>query len=308
MKFFFPPKQRGYVVHLALMLALGFLALFAAWQVYGAPLDLRFSLFIALFLITFLPLPALAYRVYALSRASYGLDRNTLRLTWGLRSEEIPVGDVEWLRPAEDLTTPLALPWLRLPGGILGVTRHPDLREVEFLASRADKLLLVATARQVFAISPADPAAFAAAFQKIVEMGSLHNAASHSEYPSFVVGLAWGNRLARGLWLAGLLINLGLLLWTSILLPGLQRLHPVSDGRLPLGFDSLGRPLDLAPAGQLILIPLLSALLALTGWLAGLFFYRSDELRPLALAVWVSSALSSLAFLLAVFFIVTTPL
>ncbi|NCP85903.1 MAG: hypothetical protein CO094_12060 [Anaerolineae bacterium CG_4_9_14_3_um_filter_57_17] len=300
MKFFFPPKQRGYLVHLALMAALGLLAVFAAWNVYGVPLDLRFSLFIALFLATFLPLPALAYRVYALSRASYGLDRNTLRLTWGLRSEEIPVGDVEWLRPADDLTTPLALPWLRLPGGILGVTRHPDLREVEFLASRADSLLLVATARQVYAISPADPAAFAAAFQKTVEMGSLRNAESRSEYPSFVVGLAWENRLARGLWVAGLLINLGLLVWASILLPGLQR--------LPLGFDTLGRPIDLAPAGQLILIPLLSALLALAGWLAGLFFYRREELRPLALAVWLSSALSSLSFLLAVFFIVTTPL
>jgi len=131
-------------------------------------------------------------------------------------------------------------------------------------------------------------------------MGSLRNAESRSEYPSFVVGLAWENRLARGLWVAGLLINLGLLVWASILLPGLQR--------LPLGFDTLGRPIDLAPAGQLILIPLLSALLALAGWLAGLFFYRREELRPLALAVWLSSALSSLSFLLAVFFIVTTPL
>ncbi|GAB4486876.1 MAG: hypothetical protein OHK0031_11010 [Anaerolineales bacterium] len=299
MKFFFPPKQRGYLVHLALMMALGAVAFFAAWNVYGAPLDLRFSLFIALFLATFLPLPALAYRIYALSRASYGLDRNTLRLTWGLRSEEIPVGDVEWLRPADDLSLPLNFPWLRLPGGILGVTRHPDLHQVEFLASRTDHLLLLATARQVFAISPADPAAFAAAFQKTVEMGSLHNAAPRSEYPSFVVGLAWENRLARGLWMAALLINLGLLLWASILLPGLQR--------LPLGFDALGRPLDLAPAGQLILLPLLSALLALAGWLAGLFFYRSEDLRPLALAVWIFSAFSSLAFLLAVFFIVTTP-
>lgn len=299
MKFFFPPKQRGYLVHLALMTALGLLAAFAAGNVYGAALDLRFSLFIALFLAAFLPLPALAYRIYALSRASYGLDRNTLRLTWGLRAEEIPVGDVEWLRPAEDLTTPLSLPWLRLPGGILGITPHPDLRQVEFLASRTDSLLLLATARQVFAISPADPAAFAAAFQKTVEMGSLHNAEPRSEYPSFVVGLAWENRLARALWMLGLLINLGLLLWASILLPGLQP--------LPLGFDALGRPLGLAPAGQLILIPLLSALLALAGWLAGLFFYRRDELRLLALAVWISSALSSLAFLLAVFFIVTTP-
>ena len=44
------------------------------------------------------------------------------------------------------------------------------------------------------------------------------------------------------------------------------------------------------------------------GWLAGLFFYREERHQPLGVIVWISSALSSLLFLLAALFIVTTPI
>jgi hypothetical protein len=43
------------------------------------------------------------------------------------------------------------------------------------------------------------------------------------------------------------------------------------------------------------------------GWVAGLYFYRWEKERVLAFIVWGSSMLSSLSFLIAVLFIVTTP-
>jgi hypothetical protein len=95
----------------------------------------------------------------------------------------------------------------------------------------------------------------------------------------------------------GLFVNIGLLVWASVLLPGIER--------LPMGFDARGLPLEAVPAGQLILLPVLSALLFAAGWLAGLFFYRREDLRLLSLAMWASGLASSLAFLFAVFFLTT---
>jgi hypothetical protein len=290
-----PPKQRGLVVHIALLIIFLALAIWAGFNLYNAALDAAFAGFMLLLLACLVILPVLAYRLYALIRAEYSLDRDDLHLVWGMRVEDIPISDVEWLRPASQLPTPLRLPWLRLWGGLLGTTRHPDLGPVEFMASETDGLLLVATARQVFAISPADPAAFVLAFQRTMEMGSLAPGQSYSQYPTFVLSNAWQNPFTRITWLLGTLINIGLFVWVSITLPGLPQVS--------LGFDSLGTPLDPVPGAQLILLPLLSAVLFAGGWLAGLFFYRRADQHLLANLLWLSGSLSSVLFLIAVFFL-----
>lgn len=295
-----PPRQRGLVIHIVLIALLGVTAGVSFWQLFQTPVGVAFAVYIVLFLASAIPLPVLAYRLYALGRANYQLDRNILRLMWGMRVEEIPISEIEWLRPVQGLVAPLALPFFRLPGSILGLTRQPDIGEVEFMASEVDSLLLVATPRRVYAISPENPAAFAAAFQKIIEMGSLSPGAGRSEFPSFVVGRAWESAWVRFLWLTGLLLNIGSLVWVSALIPSTQR--------VPLGFGSGGAPLEAVPAAQLILLPLLSIVLFVVGWLAGIFFYRRADQQILSLTLWASSALTSLLFLLAIYFIVTTPL
>jgi hypothetical protein len=45
----------------------------------------------------------------------------------------------------------------------------------------------------------------------------------------------------------------------------------------------------------------------ITGLLAGLYLYRWDRERPLAFIIWLSSTLCALLFLVAVLFLVTTP-
>ncbi len=295
-----PPRQRGLVIHIALITLLVITAGVSFWQVFQTPVGIAFAIYIVLFLASAIPLPVLAYRLYALGRANYQLDRNILRLMWGMRIEEIPISEIEWLRPVHGLVAPLALPLFRLPGGILGLTRQADIGEVEFLASDAGNLLLVATPRRVFAISPENPAAFAAAFQKIIEMGSLTPGKGRSEFPSFVVGRAWEGAWVRFLWLAGLALNIASLVWVSVLIPTSQQ--------VPLGFGPGGAPLEAVPAAQLILLPLLSIVLFAVGWLAGVFFYRRADQQILSLTLWASGTLTSLFFLLAIYFIVTTPL
>ncbi len=295
----FPPSKRGgLLLHGGLLLILISVSALGFYYLSRTDLGPNFVIFLLVGLVAFAPIPLFAYRAYALLRANYILDRDSLELRWGLRDEDIPLTDIEWVRSVDDLTQPLGLPALPMAGAILGLRRHPDLGVVEFIASDRKNLLLVATAKRVYAISPADPAEFAQTFARAVELGSLTPAKPKSVYPSFVVVQAWTSGLTRYLWLAALFLNIGLFTWVSLLIP--------SFSRVGLGFR-LDRTPDAVPSAQLIILPLVSTFLALVGWAAGLYFYRWEKQRILSQIIWASCALSGLLFLIAVLFIITTP-
>jgi hypothetical protein len=115
-----------------------------------------------------------------------------------------------------------------------------------------------------------------------------------------VVARAWDSLVARFLWLAGIFLNIGLLVWVGTLITTVKR--------VPLGFDPTGLPLEPVATAQLILLPFLSILIFIVSWIAGLAFYRKQEQEVLALAVWAASALTALLFLIAVFSLTTTPI
>ena len=100
--------------------------------------------------------------------------------------------------------------------------------------------------------------------------------------------------------LEALQADAGLVVWVGLSIPTL--------GQISLGFAPSGTTLTPSPATQLILLPIESGLLFLTGLFAGLYFYRWETHRVLALVLWTSSALSTLLFLLAVLFIISTPI
>ncbi len=289
---FTPPRQRGLIVHgifFTLLLVVSGISFAYASREDVGPL---FTLFLLIAIGAFVPLPILAYHLYALQRAYYRLDRDMLTISWGLRLEELPLNEIEWVRTASDLVAPLDFPRLRLPGAILGTRRHPDLGLVEFLASEPHGLLLVATARRTFAISPADPSGFMHDFQRSVELGSLEHARGRSVYPSFVVARAWESVPARFLWLGGALLNLGMLIWVSILIP--------THASTRLGFNPAGIPLDPVPSASLMLLPLISITFLVVNWLVGLYYYRRPEQSILAFLLWASGMLTALLFLVAV--------
>jgi len=295
----FPPPRRGLTLQVTLIIVATILTALFAVLASQEPIGLRFTIYILVAAFAFFPLPFLSYWLYSLNRANYSLDREKLTLTWGLRVEQIPVSEVEWVRPMEALASPLALPFVHLPGAIMGLRRQPDLGPVEFLASDAKALLLVATSRRVFVISPQDTTGFMQNIQRAIEMGSLSPAEPQSVYPGFVVVQAWDSMLARYLWLAGLFLNIGLLAWVTLMIPSL--------GRIPLGFLPSGAPGEPVPGAGLILLPVVSLFFYLTGWVSGLTFYRRPDHRPLAHIVWASGVFSTLLFLVAVMFIVVTP-
>lgn len=294
-----PPKQRGLILHAVSFLILAILVVIGFISLSRNEMGPVFLISLLVALAAFAPIPLLVYRAYALYQADYFIDRDSLSIHWGLRVEDIPLNDIEWIRPAEDLTHPLSMPRFPFPGGLLGMRRHPDLGVVEFIAAERSKLLLIATAKKVFAISPDNPSGLAQTFARATEMGSITPAASKSVYPSFVVAQAWESGLARYLWLSALFLNIGLFVWASLIIPTISQ--------VALGSQAAGGEVATVPASQLIIFPVMSLLLAVTGWIAGLYFYRWERERILAFIVWGSGTLTSLLFLLAVLFIITTP-
>lgn len=297
----FPPaKQVGLILHGVLILLLAAASIWAFVSLTNAQMGPIFVIYLLIGILSFAPIPFLGYRAYSLFKADYYIDRDSLAILWGLRVEDIPLTDIEWVRPASDLTNPLSLPAIRLPGAVLGTRRHPDLGAVEFIAASTKNLILIATSKHVFAISPRDAASLVRTFARATELGSLTPTEAKSVYPSFVITQAWESPLARFLWMTGLLLNLGLVGWVGFLIPSLSQ--------VAFGFDASGVPGEPVPSVRLILLPLLSALMFITGLLAGLYLYRWDRERPLAFIIWLSSTLCALLFLLAVFFLVTNPI
>src|SRR5512141_438998 len=268
----FPPAKRfGLLFHMIIIAILTIVSVYGFTNLSRSPVGPPFVMYLLMALLAFVPIPFLGYRAYALLRADYYIDRDSLAMLWGLRIEDIPLTDIEWVRPASDLTRPLSLPRFRLPGAVLGTRRHLDLGLVEFIASSSRNLILIATSKRVFAISPKDASALVRTFARATELGSLMPAEPKSVYPSFIVTQAWESPMARFLWMSGFLLNLGLVVWAGILIPSLTQ--------VPFGFDTFGVPNDITPSARLILLPLISASMFASGLAAGLYFYRWEKTR-----------------------------
>src|SRR5215510_6282394 len=167
----FPPSKRfGLIVHSILLLAFAGVVGWGIWNLTRIQVGPSFVTLLLVAFLAFAPIPLFTYRAYALLRADYYIDRDSLAIVWGLRVEDIPLTDIEWVRPASDLTRPLLFPAFRLPGSILGSRRHPDLGIVEFIASDSRNMILVATSKRVFAISPKDAGSLVRTFARATEM------------------------------------------------------------------------------------------------------------------------------------------
>lgn len=244
-------------------------------------------------LVFFAPLPMFLYRAYALLRASYRLERDGLRLRWGLRAEDIPLPEIEWVRKASDLASELPLPGLAWPGALRGTIKVRDLGAVEYMASTRKTLVLVATPQKVYALSPEDPDLFLRSFHRSLEMGSLTPISSVSVLPVAYLTQIWRDRLARWILLGGFLFSVLLFAGVGLVIPG--------RGAISLGFYPNGQPLPPGPAEQLLLLPILGAFVFLTDLAAGLFFYRREYSRLIAYLVWGSGLVTQSLFLIAVF-------
>lgn len=287
---FYPPVRWGLIVHIAGALALAGAGGYGLWQTFHAIIGPNFIVYLILSLLALGLAIWFVYRAYALQGAFYVLERDGLRLHWGLRLEDIPMNTVIWARMAEDLETRLPLPWQRIPGSIQGNRTLPGVGKVEFLASSWRGIVLVATSEQIYAISPQDPQAFLNAFQRFMELGSLSPLPARSVFPTILITRVWQARLARYMILLGLSFSLILLIGASLVIPGRDQIS--------LGYTPALETRDPIPAVRLMLLPVLNGFFFLADLLLGLFFFRQDERQSLAYLLWGGGTLTALLFLL----------
>jgi hypothetical protein len=291
-----PPRRTGLIVQTTVTLVLGLTVGISLWNATLMQAGMNFLLLLLLSLILLFPLGLSAYRAYALLGSSYSLERDGLRIRWGLRAEDIPLPDIEWVRPASDMGFRMPLPFGSLPGGILGTRIVEGLGPVEYVASEVGKMLLIATPEKIFAISPANPNAFIRTFQRSIELGSLTPIPSRTALPVTFLRRVFSDRAARTLMFAGMALTIILLVVVSLIIP--------TQGEVVLGFDSQGQPLGTAAADWLLLLPVLATFAYVIDLIGGLFFFRNPEGRPIAYLLWSGGAVTPALLLIAVVFLV----
>ncbi len=294
---FLPKRTPGLLFHGALILLLlggaGFL-LYLAFQQSGG---INLILYLTGALLLLAVLPFLVYRGYALLHASYILERDGLRIRWGLRLQDIPLSEVEWVRPVEDLQIPVTLPAFSWPGAILGESEHEDLGRIEFIGSSRIGMVIVATMDQVVILSPAQTEEFIQKFNRTIEMGTLSPIKPFSSRPAGFLRGIFSDRLAR------ITIPLGFALWfllvvlVSILIP--------TQAQISMGYNAAGALLEAVPASRMLLLPVIAIFLYTISLLVGAYLFRKEDTRPISQMLWISGGLTSCLLLAAalVFFI-----
>lgn len=288
---FYPRRRAGFLFHLfalALLLAGGGYAL---WQAANAQMGTTFVVYLLPASLAILIAGQLLFSLYGLWTASYTLDRDGVRLRWGLRAEDIPGDAILWVASEREVPFRLRFPFIRWPGAVVGARRIPEGR-LEFMSDRSRNLVLIATLNGIYVVSPDRLAEFLKVFGAIAEQGVIAPLEAHSEDTSDLLAGFWADLPARYLVIAGLSLAVLLTLSTIFLAAGRETvvLHPGSLIMEPV----------VLPAVRIMLLPVLNTLFAVIDLGLGLLFYRSHFLRPLAYLMWIAGVSSGILFSIAV--------
>jgi hypothetical protein len=265
------------------------------YRIAYADVGPAFLLYLSPILLAIPLVPLLIYRLSYLQNAVYILERDSVRLQWGLRVEVIPNNTILWIKKRSDLVDKIRSPWIRWPGSVLGSRQLNKDTAVEFMASTSKDLILLATYERVFAISPSDPDAFLSAYQRLTELGSLISPQPQSVHPNLLLAGVWQNLLSRTLIMLGLVFSLALVTWVFLVGPTITQVS--------LGFLPGGEPRNPIPGMRLMLLPILNTIFWVFNFFAGLLLFRREEQRPLSYLLWGNCVFVSGLFLVATYFI-----
>jgi len=228
-KTFYPPRLRGLIFNLGLILVLGMFGAALLVLASQTPLGPGFLAYLLGALVIASPIPILANRAFALIRSYYEIQRDGIRLKWGFREVDLPITDIRYVELVEDLLFPLEYPRRQWPGAVTGVKQQDKLGVVEFLASEKNNLVMIGTSERVFVVSPVDAKGFIRTYRTMTELGSLSPIPAYSASPSFLLIDIWRNPTLRFL-----LMLTGIL---SLALFGLVAWAVPSLTQISLGFD-----------------------------------------------------------------------
>ncbi len=255
-----------------------------------------FILYLIAGVVSFLPIPVVAYRLFALLRSKYSVDREGIGIQWGLREELIPIANIDWVRLSSDLAFELPLPPFSVQGAVLGSRFQNDLGQIEYIASSALDLVLIAAQDRIYAISPKDTRGFLRAFSNCAELGSIAPISKKSISGNFLITTLLKDRIIRILLLSGVVLTISLLVASSFIIP--------SRPSIPLGFNPTGQGNEGSPSERLLLLPVLSLLMLVLDIGLGAYLYRKEGYRIASYISFAASVIMPLSFLGILVFVV----
>ena len=292
---FYPPRQGGTAFHLILILIFSLGGAWGIWGVSRVQVALQLLPYLALIFLFLATVPFLIYRLYALHRSEYVLERGGISLQWGWRSETIPMEKVNWVHYIDDLETPPKLPLIRWPGAVIGRRRFQRGPEVEFLASNRNQLVVISAGEGYYAISPEGVDDFIRTYHQLTELGTLSPLPIQSVQPSLILSEITEMKPLLVIFLAGAVLNISLLVWVLLV---------ISDRQvISMGFRPGGFPREALGSVRLILFPIINTSAYLANLVLGLFLFSNPENRGFAYILWGGSLLIALLFHIAMLFI-----
>jgi len=283
-----PSIQRGVIFHLGILLIILAVSGYLLWLTLFQQTRGSFILYLIASILVFLPFPFFLYRLISLLRAKYTLSRDGVSIQWGLRTEDIPITEIEWVRLPGDLAIKLPLPRIIFPGAVLGTRKHRDLGIIEYIASDLNRLILIATKDQIFAISPRNINAFEDDFYRSAEMGSITPIEKQSSQPQFIVTSLMSDKAVRAFLLSSMFLSLLLLVAVSFIIP--------TRATVPLGLEAVGINREESSPERLILLPFLSLFIFFVDFGFGSFLYRKKGFRNAAYIVFASTLILPISF------------
>ena len=290
-----PDRSLGFAIHLGLILINSAISGYLLYRALSSEMQGVFILYLISSIITFIPAPFLFYQAFALARAKYVITRDGIAIQWGLRTEDIPIEEIEWIRRPRDFVHPITQPPFRLPGAVLASCNDRDLGLIEYIATEIKRVVLVATHTKVFALSPGNPYAFINDFHRSAELGSFSPFKKQSSRPQLILTQLLRDKTARSFLIASLSISLILLIAVSFIIPNIST--------VPLGLESSGEIQETSPAERLILLPFLSLLLFFIDLGYGAYLFRKKGFKNASYIIFFSSLLLPISFSILVFVI-----
>jgi hypothetical protein len=225
-------------------------------------------------------IPAVAYRVFLLLTAHYGITpTGAVHFRFGTRREVIPLEEIEEIRSGGKISDALrkAGPgWLETWQGRVAAEGE---EAADWIATdRGRSLLLLVSKQRRWAISPSDPAGFARRITDLSSQGSLEKVEPESTQPHPFILDILKTRPALALLGGGwfLIVALGVLVLALL---------PVLPPDQPFRFAPSGLPSSLGDPARLLILPFTGGavwvLNAILGWRA----WRTDQ-RQAAYALW----------------------
>lgn len=213
----------------------------------------------------------LIYRVAAAFTLSYDLDRNGLYINWLGNRAVVPLDSIY------NVDVGLVgehVPWrfIRWIGYYWGQGRTSDGKRLHLFASQPlARCLVLYTANEAYAISPADHEAFVQDLEQRRNLGATKPLAPAVEPSRIFLYAFWNDRTVRALLLLALFLNL-------LVLAVLAARYPLLGPTVPMRFNAVGQVAEPRPRHQVLFLPLAACALSLLNTVVGLAFYRQQQL------------------------------